>query len=1655
MPSVSGDGDLFGFHVRRRKHLLLNKLCLQISLLSLWSTGKFCFCGNTLPSPGPVAENLCDVHCIGEPTQRCGGVKHVSVHTASKRVAGLAIASDASGTPISVDTPVIIDVSIASGMDVTYQFDYDDGAGRTSNNVTNMLSRTYSVPGEYNIHVFANDVNQTFQDSVAATAVKVEAPPGEAEVECDHVFATYVDGNKCTLTVWSGTSLDVSVTVQSFSYNFEVPDPPLSLAGLGVPSKEALAGDATPQTYLLLGAEFTVSGRILGWEMNIETLGSGALTMAILKPACGTYCYGSNKCGVTCHSTSGQSTTCLASEKFCGQSAMCDASCTPSSRYDDSAQLTWEVVSTHTITASSLGYQYVSESSIIEVEPGYILGLQTQSGQAVVGRVTVGSDQPDVFHSTDLAAGNTIDASTASTMTERHAIRAIASGGTKVHLPFLFTQAGNFSLTATASSTTLPSSPASTATTYVLVEEGVNLAIITSPVYVITSQPVAFEVEPHTGNNVLYNWTLSDGAEFLQSTDRILSHTFSSRGQYQVNVTVYNSVSFKENTTDVIVEDEILGLSASTVVQAQGTPSEITLVLSSGSDYTCTWDFGDGGAVQNTDEAELNGLGLKKAHLYLSAGTYTVTVTCANNVSSQSTTTLAQVQQSITNLRMTSEGANKGDDFYIRWEVDAGTDITFQLTFDGDIITTHTEYQTNKWQSDLQPGRPVSDIPLTLTATNLISSDSLSVNFKILTAIVNPTFTSTTVNASSGESIAFIADMEAGSDLTVTVAFGDGNSNSYTIPPNTDWPGAYTFGHTFYNGGIFQVTATFANSEGSYIRIHTVSVLVGVQSITCELPEFALYYPPAQADLKFIGEVLPTEPKLTINWGEKQSQDRQMALALNTSYPHMFGDTGILHVVATISNFMGTKTCNKTINIVEKLDNPHFKNKFPKAAVGLPFEVTFCLHRGPSFAQCNLTFDFGDGNPATQIQRAGEGQDGCDSLEVVYTDKVTKTVSVTAQTLMETVSKSEAVSIIDGFQDSDITVTGPGDVTFGSSSIFVITYVGGSIPESNSVSIIIDYGDGSTADSGPHNFNISSTGASKQIQHVYTSDNTFNAQVTVFSDCCSVINNVTAGVYKAITGLQANLFFLADIPLNQVKNGLEDNSIFYPTNKALNFVMSNANNAFATAYDVTVNFGGSTILTCKKTSPTFSLYLNDTGSHTIDVVASNAISSDSITSKTINMYELIEGFQVTDANHKVRVYEPKLLNIGFTRVGTDTCVYVDYGDGSKSIYSDNTLKCTESAYSTVSQSNKHALTGVNQLSHSYGKERLYDVTVMAKNAHSSSTVVVSFSISNVDCEKPSVSISDGSSSFAEPIKYKMSSFIRIRGISIISCADNYQNTKSWRIEQIDPLLGTVTGAVSLHSIDISKAELNLDPRFLALGLYKIYYKMTMDKSYGDVKFEAEAFTYILVEESDLIGVMMRGGVSEVERGAGQYLTLTPLSFSTDPDVHPSAAQGISVKSWLCHVAGNDNTNCTNLGFTSSVTSSKSLYVTGSSIGTTYMISATLSKGDREVVTTVFLSGVTGVPPFAYIMPDEGSVFYQLSDGFKVLQSSRLALNCMCENCAAGVSQSYLWKVYSDDYRWPDGWRELSEDDMHDRVLGIDGNFKKHLVYHLLFTKIKS
>ena len=52
----------------------------------------------------------------------------------------------------------------------------------------------------------------------------------------------------------------------------------------------------------------------------------------------------------------------------------------------------------------------------------------------------------------------------------------------------------------------------------------------------------------------------------------------------------------------------------------------------------------------------------------------------------------------------------------------------------------------------------------------------------------------------------------------------------------------------------------------------------------------------------------------------------------------------------------------------------------------------------------------------------------------------------------------------------------------------------------------------------------------------------------------------------------------------------------------------------------------------------------------------------------------------------------------------------------------------------------------------------------------------------------------------------------------------------------------------------------------------------------------------------------------------------------------------------------------------------------------------------------------------YPSPSEGSVVYQMSNGYKVLKSSRLGLDCVCDSCLSTDTLSYQWSVYMEDYR---------------------------------------
>ncbi|CAG5128829.1 unnamed protein product [Candidula unifasciata] len=475
-----------------------------------------------------------------------------------------------------------------------------------------------------------------------------------------------------------------------------------------------------------------------------------------------------------------------------------------------------------------------------------------------------------------------------------------------------------------------------------------------------------------------------------------------------------------------------------------GTPSTINFTLSQGSDYTCTWNFGDNTPLEVTDETSTPKTGASKLHTYKTTGDFILTVNCSNKVSTVVEKVTIKVLEAITNLRMVSLGAQKGQDYALEWTTDSGEEITFVVIYDGVSLSSYSSVSKYRWKTSLQPGRAASSIPLSIKASNPVSQANISATFQILSVIVNPTLTTVKVNLSSHELVNFTVNMDSGSDVTVVIDYGDGESSKYDQPLGVEWVKPVVFQHTYVNGGRFTVTATISNAAGTYKKSVQVLVLVSVLAIECQMVDHSLYHPPAYVNLTFNSSVMPTEPTLTLNWGEPQSQDLNPTLQINVPYTHTFGDTGVFTVTANLSNLLGHKTCQKSITIVEKLSGPSFHNKFTAAAKGLPFSVTFCLYRGPSLDLCNLTFNFGDGGGDQIFPRQGNqpisscclidntniarsGKDGCDTKNVTYTDTTTKLITVTATSYLETVTDSVSVPVIIGLRASDIEVTSSGN----------------------------------------------------------------------------------------------------------------------------------------------------------------------------------------------------------------------------------------------------------------------------------------------------------------------------------------------------------------------------------------------------------------------------------------------------------------------------------------------------------------------------------------------------------------------------------------------------------------------------------------------------
>jgi parallel beta-helix repeat protein len=190
-----------------------------------------------------------------------------------------------------------------------------------------------------------------------------------------------------------------------------------------------------------------------------------------------------------------------------------------------------------------------------------------------------------------------------------------------------YTSVGEYTALVTASNTfnTL------TTTTQVVVDELIGGLTAGNDGPTALGDETTMTASVAAGSSVTYLWDFGDGN--FGGGD-VVQHMYAIAGEYTAIVTATNSVGLQTESTLVIVEEAIVGLTAgnnSPTILGSGTT--LTVSVDAGSNVTYLWDFGDGAF----------GSGAVVQHTYAEIGEYTAIVTATNLVSMETTSTVVTI----------------------------------------------------------------------------------------------------------------------------------------------------------------------------------------------------------------------------------------------------------------------------------------------------------------------------------------------------------------------------------------------------------------------------------------------------------------------------------------------------------------------------------------------------------------------------------------------------------------------------------------------------------------------------------------------------------------------------------------------------------------------------------------------------------------------------------------------------------------------------------------------------------------------------------------------------------------------------------------------------------------------------------------------------
>ena len=330
----------------------------------------------------------------------------------------------------------------------------------------------------------------------------------------------------------------------------------------------------------------------------------------------------------------------------------------------------------------------------------------------------------------------------------------------------------------------------------------------------------------------------------------IANHSYTTHGEYAMNITVFNLISsLPLNSTVTVCKPVIplVGLSVTSPATNLSDSVEFTMSLAEGSDFECLFDFGDGSfdffgkSCYNltyfadgvtTDRTPFMNLQFKAYHDYTEVERYEVDVHCSNRINKINFTMYAVVQKPIEDLELSYISPKiLGENNPISWTMAHGTNVTFHLEAEGTTIN-YTSMKTDTGDFFVTTASNIASAGVYLVklrAQNEVSEATRSITFIIQENVTQVSFNTWTTTSDFGSNIQgfgpeknifpcehqvnFTAMPDKGTNLTYLWKFGDG---------------------TVKNTSVWTITHKYAEIEAEYSTNVTVFNLVS--SITMSFP---------------------------------------------------------------------------------------------------------------------------------------------------------------------------------------------------------------------------------------------------------------------------------------------------------------------------------------------------------------------------------------------------------------------------------------------------------------------------------------------------------------------------------------------------------------------------------------------------------------------------------------------------------------------------------------------------------------------------------------------------------------------------------------------------------------------------------------------------